>query len=175
MEKKTIFIPIKMQEEIPATGVYHTLHDMGEPELSKEALAFNGSNKQFVEPWPYSEIKPKVEFSEPEYWLKETTAYILTEDEVKDYEQLKGGGWVSVEEGLPYLVDDLIGVDDDGNFFTVIEKHSATVLAFEKRRGVFKARLTKNGWAEVSTTSIDTTCKPTHWQPLPPAPQTNKQ
>lgn len=106
--------------------------------------------------------------------------YSLAQPEIealnREVERLRNGGWISVKDRLPELVDPFIMIDDDGNKEIVIEKHSATVLAWNEYIGFFKAQLTKRGWSEISSISNRSVkeTEPAYWQPLP-TPPNNKE
>jgi hypothetical protein len=80
---------------------------------------------------------------------------------------------IPVKERLPELTEPLIGYDEGDNTpHVLIENYKATVMGYNKEQGFFKAVLTKQGWAEVASISVNSTIKPTHWQPWPDAPET---
>lgn len=79
--------------------------------------------------------------------------------------------WISVKERLPERNEPLIGYNDDDVQEVMMDNFEATVLAYSKDRGCFKAKLHSWGWSEVAKNSIDSTVEVTHWMPLPSPPE----
>lgn len=80
-------------------------------------------------------------------------------------------GWVSCKDRLPELNEPLIGYNDEGEKVVYRENCEATVLGWNEEDGIFKARLTKMGWSEISSISHNGTVKPLYWMPLPQPPK----
>lgn len=80
--------------------------------------------------------------------------------------------WIRIEDGLPEINEPLMGYNDENIREVFIENHQATVLAYDPKLGVFKARLYKgNRWSEISSISVNGIVNVTHWMPLPPPPK----
>lgn len=78
-------------------------------------------------------------------------------------------GWINVKVRLPELNEPLIGYNDKNIKQILIENYEANVLGYNVELGIFKARLTKMGWCEVSSISTSVV-KPLYWIPLPEPP-----
>lgn len=78
--------------------------------------------------------------------------------------------WISVQERLPELTEPEYWYNDDNVREVWRQNDHATVLAFCKHRGPFKAQYDERGWSERAKSSIDSTVNPTHWMPLPAPP-----
>ena len=78
--------------------------------------------------------------------------------------------WISVEERLPELTESFWGYNDDNVLEEMIPNFQIVVLAYHPDIGIYKAKRNKMGWTEISSVS-SRGITPTHWVPLPNAPQ----
>lgn len=81
--------------------------------------------------------------------------------------------WIKLSDRIPEMTEQVMMYDDDNKRVPWEGNFEVHVLAWNDKKGTYKARLNKyTGWTEVSSKSIsgvDST--PEFWQPLPKPPQ----
>lgn len=169
MEKKTVFIPVSVEQELPSVSDEILISYDGGLTFPESAAFKNerqcmlagvgGGNGYFGKGFctnGSTGCDKNLILSDVTHWLKEVELLTITPEELKDYEALKGGGWVSVEERLPEIT---------------MYKSSDWVLTFDKSA----CRIDKAFYSLVTRWQAEhgEEMNVTHWQPLPTPPSTN--